>query len=213
MNVKLNKNKSLILEANKFLRKEDPKIIPLLDSFQLEELVPEKNYFLSLTKSVIYQQLSGKAAKTILDRFIALYPNNIYPTPVEVIETEHDRLRSVGISNSKIKYIKNIAEAFINDTIDHKNIDRYSDEDIIKQLTCIKGIGPWTAQMFLMFTLVRSDIFPTGDLGIQKGFKIYFKLEELPSPETMVLRSEIWKPYRTIMAMYFWKIVDGPFEW
>ena len=81
------------------------------------------------------------------------------------------------------------------------------------QLISIKGVGPWTIQMFLMFTLNRLDVFPTGDLGVQKGFKIYFKLKELPSAKEMLLRSELWRPYRTIMSIYLWKVVDGPFDW
>ena len=85
--------------------------------------------------------------------------------------------------------------------------------EIMKQLVNIKGIGPWTAQMFLMFTLNRSDVFTSGDLGVQKGFQQYFKLKELPSPITMEKRAEKWKPFRTIVSLYFWKVVDGPFDW
>ena len=203
----------MIEKAVSHLREKDPEITILLDSFKIEGLKPEENYFKSLTRSILYQQLSGKAAKTISDRFISLYPNNNYPLPQDVLNTKHEILRSVGISNAKAYYIKNIAEAFINGRVDYENFYELSDAEIMDQLISIKGVGPWTIQMFLMFTLNRLDIFPTGDLGIRKGFKIYFKLNELPSSKEMLLRSELWRPYRTIMSIYFWKVVDGPFKW
>tara|TARA_B110000881_G_scaffold40163_1_gene32635 strand:+ start:9337 stop:9948 length:612 start_codon:yes stop_codon:yes gene_type:complete len=203
----------LIKKAVSSLFKKDSEIKLLLNSYEIDDLKPKKNYFKSLTRTIIYQQLSGKAAQTISDRFISLYPSNDYPLPQDVLKTNHDLLRSVGISNAKAHYIKNIAEAFINGTVDHENLDQLSDTEIIDQLISIKGVGPWTIQMFLMFTLNRLDIFPTGDLGVQKGFKIYFKLKELPSPAEMILRAEVWRPYRTIMSIYFWKVADAPFEW
>ena len=104
----------MIEKAVSHLREKDPEITILLDSFKIEGLKPEENYFKSLTRSILYQQLSGKAAKTISDRFISLYPNNNYPLPQDVLNTKHEILRSVGISNAKAYYIKNIAEAFIN---------------------------------------------------------------------------------------------------
>ena len=203
----------MIDKAISHLRDKDPEIVTLLNHFKIDDLKLEKNYFKSLTRSILYQQLSGKAAKTISNRFISLYPNKSYPLPQDVLNTKHEILRSVGISNAKAHYIKNIAEAFTNDTINHKNFHALSDTEIMDQLSSIKGVGPWTIQMFLMFTLNRLDVFPTGDLGVQKGFKIYFKLKELPSAKEMLLRSELWRPYRTIMSIYFWKVVDGPFDW
>jgi DNA-3-methyladenine glycosylase II len=203
----------MIDKAISHLREKDPEIVTLLNHFKIDDLKLEKNYFKSLTRSILYQQLSGKAAKTISNRFISLYPNKSYPLPQDVLNTKHEILRSVGISNAKAHYIKNIAEAFTNDTINHKNFHALSDTEIMDQLISIKGVGPWTIQMFLMFTLNRLDVFPTGDLGVQKGFKIYFKLKELPSAKEMLLRSELWRPYRTIMSIYFWKVVDGPFDW
>jgi DNA-3-methyladenine glycosylase II len=203
----------MIGKAISHLREKDPEIVTLLNHFKIDDLKLEKNYFKSLTRSILYQQLSGKAAKTISNRFISLYPNKSYPLPQDVLNTKHEILRSVGISNAKAHYIKNIAEAFTNGIINHKNFHALSDTEIMDQLISIKGVGPWTIQMFLMFTLNRLDVFPTGDLGVQKGFKIYFKLKELPSAKEMLLRSELWRPYRTIMSIYFWKVVDGPFDW
>ncbi|MBT6413956.1 MAG: DNA-3-methyladenine glycosylase 2 family protein [Candidatus Marinimicrobia bacterium] len=208
------KPKSLsIQKAATALRKLDPEMAPLLDAFQMEDLQPETDFYRSLTRAIIYQQLSGKAAKTISDRFVALYKEKKYPSPKDVLKTDPEILRSVGLSNAKAKYIKNISEAFLDGSVDHQNLGSLSDDDIMNQLVSIKGVGPWTAQMFLMFTLNRPDIFPTGDLGVQKGFQQYFKLKELPSPKIMEKRSQKWKPHRTVASLFFWKVVDGPFEW
>ena len=195
------------------LKKSDPDLKPLFNAFQIEDLTPETNYFQSLTRSIIYQQLSGKAASTISNRFISLYHGKNYPTPADILNTDHEILRSVGLSNAKAKYIKNIAQAFLDGTVDHQNLGKLSDEAIMEKLIAIKGVGPWTAQMFLMFTLNRPDVFPAGDLGVQKGFQQYFKLKKLPSPKIMEKRAKKWKPYRTVASLYFWKVVDGPFEW
>ena len=195
------------------LRKLDPELVPLLDSFQIEDLKPETDYYRSLTRSIIYQQLSGKAAKAISDRFIALYRGKDYPSPDDVLKTEHETLCSVGLSNAKAKYIKNISRAFLDGSIDYNNLRNFSNNAIMEKLVAIKGVGPWTAQMFLIFTLNRLDVFPSGDLGVQKGFQQYFKLKELPTSKTMKQKAERWKPFRTVASLYFWKVADGPFEW
>ena len=202
-----------IQKAVNALRELDPELVPLLDAFQIEDLTPETDYYRSLTRAIIYQQLSGKAAKTISDRFIALYHGKDYPSPGDVLKTDHETLRSVGLSNAKAKYIKNISRAFLDGSIDYKNLRNLSNDAIMEKLVAIKGVGPWTAQMFLMFTLNRLDVFPSGDLGVQKGFQQYFKLKALPTPKTMKQKAERWKPFRTVASLYFWKVVDGPFEW
>ena len=202
-----------IKKAVKYLMKSDPELIPLLDAFKIQDLQPETDYFKSLTRSIVYQQLSGKAAKTILDRFILLYKDKSYPTPVDVINIDHEKLRSVGLSNSKAQYIKNIAHAFLDNPDTYDSLEKMDDQDIIDTLITIKGVGPWTAQMFLMFTLNRPDVFPVTDLGVQKGFKHYYKLSEMPTPGQMLKKSEQWAPYRTVVSLYFWRVLEGPFEW
>ena len=202
-----------IKKAVKYLRQFDPELIPLLDAFKIQDLQPETDYFKSLTRSIVYQQLSGKAAKTISDRFILLYKDKSYPTPVDVINIDHEKLRSVGLSNSKAQYIKNIAHAFLDNPDTYDSLEKMDDQDIIDTLITIKGVGPWTAQMFLMFTLNRPDVFPVTDLGVQKGFKHYYKLSEMPTPGQMLKKSEQWAPYRTVVSLYFWRLLEGPFEW
>ena len=119
----------------------------------------------------------------------------------------------IGLSRQKAGYIKNIADAFEKKIIDEKIIIKCNDAEIIKMLTQIKGVGIWTAEMFLIFTLRRPDVFPVTDLGVQKGFQIFYSLDELPTIDNMHEISEYWRPYRSIMALYLWYVVEGPFEW
>ena len=199
--------------ALKALKKSDPELIPLLDAFNIQDLEVKTNYFQALVRSIIYQQLSGKAAQTIAQRFKALFDGTDLPGPHDVVIKDHQTLRSAGLSNSKASYIHNIAHAFLNGTIDHKNLGSMSNSEIVDQLPSVKGVGPWTAQMFLMFTLNRPDIFPTTDLGIQKGYQKFYKLSDLPKSIDMEVRSQPWKPYRTAVSLYFWRLVEGPFIW
>ena len=197
----------------KKLKEIDSDLMRLLNAFKIDDLLPEQNYFKSLTRSIIYQQLTGASAKAIHDRFISIYDKDIYPTPKQVLSTNLDILQSVGLSHFKAKYIKNIATAFIEDPIRYKTLDKKGDEDIINILTEIKGIGLWTAQMFLMFTLNRPDVFPATDLALKKGFQHYFELDDLPKENEMLKRSQKWRPHRTTVSLFFWRILEGPFEW
>jgi len=128
------------------------------------------------------------------------------------MEKSHDELRSVGLSNQKASYVHHIAEAFSNGGIPHQ-LENYSDKEVKEYLTAIKGIGPWTAEMFLMFTLQRPDVLPVSDLGIQKGIMHYGSLIKMPSSELMLKVANPWRPYRTIASWYLWRLVEGPFEW
>ena len=191
----------------------DPNLKRLFNTFDIPELDIEKNYFWSLCRSIIYQQISGKAAKTISDRFIALFPSEKNFNPKEVLDIDIDNLYTVGLSKQKASYIKNIAVAYDRNFINENNFSLMTDTEIIKQLTNIKGIGRWTVEMFLIFTLRRSDVFPVTDLGVQKGFQIFYSLDELPSIDLMNQKAKKWRPYRTIVTLYLWYAVDGRFEW
>lgn len=195
------------------LKKADADLKRLFEVYEAPELSLGQNYFWSLCRSIIYQQLSGKVAKTIADRFIALYKNKKYPSPKEVLNTDLKVLRDVGLSRAKAGYMHNIARAFVDDVIQFKNFSYMSDDEIKNQLIKIKGIGPWTVEMFLIFTLNRPDIFPATDLGIQKGYQRYYKLKKLPETNDMVKKAERWRPYRSVVTLYLWYAVDGPFEW
>tara|TARA_B100000579_G_scaffold382409_1_gene351577 strand:+ start:53 stop:691 length:639 start_codon:yes stop_codon:yes gene_type:complete len=206
-------DKEAMVDGVNYLSSLNANLSKFLKSYNVPTLPVEKNYFWALCRSVIYQQISGKAAKKISDRYLSLYANGDRMLPSEVIDIDIKKIFKVGISRQKASYIKNIAHAFNMKIIDEKNISKLDDQEIINQLTTIKGVGRWTAEMFLIFTLRRSDIFPVTDLGVQKGFKIFYSLDDLPTIELMNKKSELWKPYRTIMSLYLWYAVEGPFEW
>ena len=149
----------------------------------------------------------------IRDRFLALFRSGTNIQPREVLDIDINSLYSVGLSRQKASYMKNIADAFEKKLINDENFIMMNDEEILKQLTIIKGVGRWTAEMFLIFTLRRSDVFPVTDLGVQKGFQIVNSLDELPTIDHMTEKAEKWKPYRTIVTLYLWYAVEGPFEW
>jgi len=205
--------KEVMIDGIKKLSSNDIRLKTFLQKFRVPVLPIEKNYFWSLCRSVIYQQISGKAAKKISDRYLSLFDQDVKMTPSDVLDIDIEKINNVGISRQKSSYIKNIADAFSNKIINEKNISELDDQEIIKQLTSIKGVGRWTAEMFLIFTLRRTDVFPVTDLGVQKGFQIFYSLDELPTIEMMNQKSESWRPYRTIMSLYLWYAVEGPFEW
>jgi len=196
----------------KHLKKKDEKMGRLITKFEKPEFKKDNNYFEALVRAIVYQQLSGKAAATIYERLKDLFTENKFLLPSIVMEKSHEELRSVGLSNQKASYIHNIANAFYTGTIP-KNINAIDDNEVIECLTTIKGVGPWTAEMFLMFTLNRPDVFPVTDLGIQKGFQLFFQLDKLPRPDQMIKNAEPWRPYRTLASWYLWRLVEGPFEW
>ena len=203
----MNINKGL-----KHLKKVDEKMGRLIAEYEKPEFKKDSNYFEALVRAIVYQQLSGKAAATIYKRFKDLFPENKHPSPNIVMERSHEELRSTGLSNQKATYIHNIAKEFNTGAVP-KDIDTIGDNEVIECLTTIKGVGPWTAEMFLMFTLNRPDIFPLTDLGIQKGFQLFFQLDEVPKPDLMIEKAEHWRPYRTLASWYLWRLVEGPFEW
>ena len=202
-----------IQKALSYLKKSDSRMGCLIDEFGPPNFKPIDNYYEFLVRSIVYQQLSGKAAATIYGRFKDLFNSKLYPKPKDVIAIPHESLRSAGLSNQKATYIRDLSEKWNRGEVDLSNLDKLSDEEISTELIKVKGIGQWTADMFLMFTLVRSDIFPLGDLGLQKGFMRLNKTDQLPTPKEMEKAAEIWKPYRTVAALYLWKIVGEPFEW
>ncbi len=168
-----------------------------------------KQAFQSLAEAIVFQQLSGKAAATILKRFIALFPGKKFPTPQDVRKIKVERLRSAGLSGQKALYLKDLSTKFLDGTIEPKKFPQMTDQEIIEHVVAVKGIGEWTAHMFMMFTLRRPDILPTGDLGIQKGFQKLFKLKKKPSPEQMRKLAACWSGHRTLACMYLWRYVDN----
>ena len=176
------------------------------------ELPEPRQPYPALVKAIIYQQLSGKAATTIYNRFLGLYDND-HPSEKELIDTDYEKLRGVGLSNRKAEYVRDIADFFHQKPFSLEGFSPLTNEGIRELLISIRGIGPWSVDMFLMFTLHRLDVFPVLDLGIKKGFSRLYQTDELCSDEFMLKESEKWKPYRTIASMYLWRILDDDFDW
>ena len=197
--------------ALKILNK-DSKMRELIKEYGFPEFEQKNDYFQSLMRSIVFQQLSGKVANIIYQRLINLFPNNKI-TPKAVLKLSREDMRQVGLSLQKINYIKNLADYFNTNMFDSNKVEKMSNEEISEQLIQIKGVGQWTVDMFLMFTLNRLDVMPYSDLGIQKGMKILFNLNELPTKDEMKILSNQWSPYRTIACWYIWKIVDDGFTW
>ena len=199
------------IEAGIDFLKRDKNMKILIDKFGSPNFTIGQDYFQSLLRSIVFQQLSGKAAQTIYERFIKLIPKTSNLCPNEVLKLNNDDMRKSGLSFQKINYVKNLADYFENNSFKKKDVERMTDEEISKELTQIKGIGQWTVDMFLMFTLNRADILPYKDLGIQKGIMKILNTKNLPSKKEMEICSKKWSPYRTIACWYLWRIADDKF--
>ena len=163
----------------------------------------------SLVQSVVYQQLHGNAARTIFNRLLALYPRAPFPTPKMILDTRPAKLRSVGLSQNKMLAIRDIARFAHEGALpDRRAAQRLSDEELVEILIQIRGVGLWTVQMMLIFTLGRADVWPVNDYGIQQGYALLHKKKELPSPKELLALGDRWKPYRSIASWYLWRIVD-----
>ena len=185
------------------LLRSDKKLGPLIRRIGPCSMRITKNPFQTLVEAIIYQQLSEASATAITKRFLKLYKK--FPTPRQVNNTTDKKLKDIGLSGTKINYIKGLSKLIIQKKIDFKKIAKLNDQQVIEELTKIKGIGNWTTQIYLMFCLQRKDVFPVGDLGIQKGIRDLFSLKELPDPKTMEKFSARWKPNRSIACWYIWK--------
>lgn len=166
--------------------------------------------FQALVHAVIFQQLSGQVANVILHRFRALFPGHEFPSPAEVLSAGPAALRKAGISGVKCSYIIGIAEQAVSGNVPSlSECDVLSDAEIISRLTLFKGVGRWTAEMFLIFNLGRPDVLPVHDLGVRRGFAVAFRKRVLPSPKQLERVGERWAPYRTTAALYLWRAADS----
>jgi DNA-3-methyladenine glycosylase II len=193
-----------VIDPSKYLKNADPILAKIISQIKLKERKPHKRYFESLCVAVINQQLSGKAAATIEKRFVALFNSKKFPKPEQVLRKSDERLRSVGLSFQKISYIKSLAKLVEKNEINFKKFSKMSDEDIISQLIKVKGIGRWTAEMFLMFCLNRPDVFSHGDLGLKNAIKKWYKLDVKINPKKYHRLVQSWSPHRTSAARYLW---------
>jgi DNA-3-methyladenine glycosylase II len=165
--------------------------------------------FASLVGTIVSQQLSGKAADTIFKRVVALVGDHAGLTPVAVLAIEPEALRAAGLSRQKVTYVRDLAERVSTGTLDLHALDRHPDDAVIAAITAVKGLGRWSAEMFLMFRLNRPDVFPVGDLGIVKGVQKLYGMKRRPTPQTMERLAEPWRPYRSVAAWYLWRSLEG----
>jgi len=163
--------------------------------------------FSSLAEAILYQQITGKAAATIHRRLKALCPRS-HPRPEDILKASDEDLRAVGLSRQKVRYLKDLAEKAM-DGLALGRMSRLGDEEAVKTLTTVKGIGRWTAEIFLMFRLGRLDILPADDYGIQKAIERAYRMPSLPKPDRVRRLGEAWRPYRSVASWYLWRSIDG----
>ena len=191
--------------------RKDKKLATLINEPLHERIRPHKNIPLQLIGNIMSQQLNTRVADIIYNRFLALY-NNKVPTTQQILDTADEKLRAIGLSNAKVKYVKNVAEFCVKNKITDKKLHAMTNEEVIELLTQIKGVGKWTAEMLLMFALGREDVFSIDDYGIQSGMvKLYklHKLEKKQLRERLTKISNKWAPYRTYACLYFWHWKDN----
>jgi DNA-3-methyladenine glycosylase II len=178
-------------------------IIERVGAYKIEYGPPE---FHSLAEAIVYQQLNGKAAVTIFNRFADLAGKPV--TPQGILKLSDVQLRSVGLSKQKSSYLRDMAERALNGQLDFSKLPELPDEEVISHLTQVKGVGVWTAQMFLMFTLKRPNVLPTGDFGVQMAIKKHYNKRKLPNPVQMQKIAKAWEPYRSVACWYLWRSLD-----
>jgi DNA-3-methyladenine glycosylase II len=196
-------------KAAQHLSRHDAVLAPVIERVGLCRIRPHKNYYQELVESIISQQLSVKAADTIFKRFLDLFGGK-FPAPARILVTEHEKMRGVGLSNAKASYVRDLAQHIVDNKLELEKFDRLSNEEIIAELTAVKGIGEWTAHMFLMFAMARLDVLAVGDLGIRVGMQELYGLKSLPDAAeiTKIATKNQWHPYETVACWYVWHRAD-----
>ncbi len=196
-------------EALKTLRR-DKKFAPLIKRHGTPDLSRYHggiNIFQSLLRSIVFQQISGAAARSIHNRLLELFPKK-HPTPEALLKIRASKLRTCGLSVQKIVYVRDLAERCIDGTVNQKKFPKMTSQEIIDHLIVVKGIGVWTAQMMLIFRLHRLDVLPVGDLAIRKGFTKVYGLKKDPTPKQMEQIAAPWRPYASVASWYLWEEVS-----
>jgi len=165
--------------------------------------------FEALVESIVYQQLSGAAAATILGRIIDLFKPRRFPRPEDLIETSDEKLRSAGLSRAKALALRDLSAKALDGTVPPlAALEKLSDDEIVERLTAVRGVGRWTVEMMLIFRMGRPDVLPVDDYGVRKGFAIFRRLRDLPSPKELAAYGERWRPYRTVASWYMWRALE-----
>ena len=192
-------------KARRHLIQTDPVLAQIVKSCGRAQLVPRNDAFFSLARSIVGQQISVKAAQSIWDKLA----NELGAVTVKkVASANHNRLRGCGITRQKSGYLLDLAAHFQNDKLDTKGWRKLDDEQVIKDLIQVKGIGRWTAEMFLIFHLLRPDVLPLGDIGIQRAMRLHFNGGKTMSDDAMISKAEPWRPWRSVAVWYLWRSLD-----
>jgi DNA-3-methyladenine glycosylase II len=198
-------------EAHAHLAKSDPVIRRLIKQAGPCELKPDRRRspYEALVRAVAHQQLNGIAAETITRRFIALFPGKRFPAPEDLASVTDEQIRAAGFSRAKLAAIRDISAKALDGTVPTRRvIAKWGDDEIVDHLSQCRGVGRWTVEMFLMFTLGRPDVLPADDFGVQNGFRLAYGLDAMPKPKELLAFGEKWRPYRTTACWYLWRAVD-----
>ena len=195
------------------LRASDPVMEALIDQVGEAELAdtspPSTDHYGALVRTIVGQQLSTKAARAIYQRLAARFDGRA-PTPEEILADDPEQLKAAaGLSRSKVSFLRSLAEHVLDGSLELHRLGELDDDAVMAELVAVKGIGPWSAHMFLMFHLDRPDILPVGDLGIRRAIMLSYGLAELPGPEEMERISQPWRPHRTLACRFLWRGLDA----
>ena len=195
--------------AYRHLREADPVVGGLIEAHGPYRPRPAMDHYESLLRTILFQQLNGVAAAAIRDRWLALYEGS-YPTPTQLLATTDEAFRASGVSRQKAGYMRDVAEHVLAGTLDLDALDSLPDEEIVPRITAVKGLGEWSAHMFLMFQLGRPDVLPVGDFGVRNGMRVAYALPAMPSPADAREIGARWAPYRSVASWYMWRAVETP---
>jgi DNA-3-methyladenine glycosylase II len=197
-------------EALAYLRGVDPVLATLIERTPYDPRRSTDEPYAALLRTILFQQLAGAAASAIQRRFFALYGGDTPPTPPQLLDTTAEVLRSAGISRQKAGYMHDLALHAVNRSLDFEALPSLSDDEVVEQITAVKGLGEWSAHMFLMFHLGRPDVMPVGDLGVRNGMRIAYGLPETPTPAQALEIGAAWAPFRSVGSWYMWRAAEAP---
>jgi DNA-3-methyladenine glycosylase II len=189
------------------LRRADPVLASVIDSVGPFDMEPRDGAFRSLARAIFFQQLAGPAARAIMGRVLALMDTDDqrFFEPKQLLALSEEALRSAGLSRQKTAYIRDLSQKFASGELGEDEFEHEDDEEVIRKASLVKGIGRWTAEMFLIFSLGRPDVLPVDDLGVRRGFQLTYGLDDLPKPDEMRRIAEPWRPYRSVGTWYMWR--------
>lgn len=192
------------------LSQHDQKLAPVIAKFGLCTIEPHSDYYRELVDAIISQQLSVKASATILKRFAALFDGR-FPTPGQILQRSIDDLRAAGMSRLKASYVLDLAAHIVDGRLQLDKLSALPNDEVVRELVAVKGIGEWTAHMFLIFSLGRLDVLATGDLGVRTAMKRLYSLPEIPKPDEVraIANTNNWHPYESVACWYLWKSLDN----